>query len=194
MRFLATVLLTSTCFAGCGGKDASVPKEALRCEGEACQDSCADYFGAQDCAPTTWCKPTGSEGLCVAPECGSSVAAICIGDAQCISVAEGMGACVVPCTYGFVSNTYRDDCTDTEIDLACQPVGVADQAVCLPVGTLEAGQPGCDIVTAACIKGSVCVDIVCRTLCRENQEDLCPVGESCLPVSPASDVFICKAP
>ncbi len=174
-------------------------EEGLRCENQVCQGGCTTYYQTDTCIDDQWCKPLpGGEAACAATECGPQTSATCVGADSCIMLSARTGVCLEPCDYGFIGDDYQDTCLDSGgVNRACQAVGAGMSAVCLLAGAGDApvvGEPGCNLVTNPCVEGAVCVDVVCRKLCRTSQAAPCPIGEQCLPLAAGSTLYTCRVP
>ncbi len=166
----------------------------LVCYQGACHDGCKDYYRTTDCMPGTWCRPIAgaSRGECVGSECSGN--SVCVDGASCVEVAAGLSACLFTCDYGFVGDVYQDTCADDLGDLACHPVGEASAAACLVAGGPTGPGPGdaCNPIDNPCQSGSICVDVVCRKLCRTSQASPCRSGEACAPMAVGSTFYFCQ--
>lgn len=173
-------------------------EDKLVCADFVCTRGCAHFFRIDECETGKWCKPRKAwdKGECAASECDPLAAEFCSDDITCVGLAETIGACVPSCQYGFAGETYSDSCTDDNLPLACQPLGFDLDPVCLPTGGEGApgvGQAGCDPIVSPCQEGSICLDVVCRKLCRGGQVDPCAAGESCVALGQRTDVYYCRA-
>ena len=181
----------------------------LTCYGFVCVPGCSDVYHQDDCAEGLWCKPTDHTfvrdqegrrsmlGVCVESECTPPDASTCAETEVCAHVGAGLGACVNGCSYGFVSEGYRDTCENQDgLAHSCHPLGLNQTPACLPSGDptgLQAGQAGCDSIQYPCAPENVCVQVVCRQLCHIGQTNPCGPAESCIPLADREDVSYCKA-
>lgn len=182
--------------------------EGLICRDFVCRQGCFDLYFIDDCTDQTWCKPLVdatistadgefAAGECSPSECDPSQTQTCADGTTCVSVAADVGACLPYCSYSFTGGAYSDGCNDVDgVDHACQPLGLTQVPVCLPVGTESAPAvdlPGCDIVRQPCAAGAICVAVVCRSLCAASQRDPCERGQRCIALGERTDVAYCRA-
>ncbi|MBI3178984.1 MAG: hypothetical protein HYZ27_04945 [Deltaproteobacteria bacterium] len=170
-------------------------QEGLTCVDFACVPGCPHVYRVDDCEQGMWCKPgAGGVGQCSLSECDPGITEFCTTSEVCVAFAAETGGCLPYCEYGYASSTYRDGCTDDAgTDRACQPLGLNQAPVCLPSGDMQVGEAGCDAVEKPCDAGFICVDVVCRRLCADNQREPCGVGEDCVAHAGRTDVSYCLA-
>jgi hypothetical protein len=174
----------------------------LACHNFICKYGCSRMFTVDDCPEGQWCKPIdGSDplvGRCGESECDPGLDLRCPDDSACVAFGEAVGGCLPYCEYGYATDTYQDSCVDPfGVDLSCQPVGLDSVPICLPSGDPDSGpavgEPGCSGVYRPCGTEAVCIDAVCRQLCRPGQTSPCGPGETCVPHAGRSDLFTCQA-
>jgi hypothetical protein len=115
-----------------------------------------------------------------------------------VAFAAYTGGCLPYCEYGFSSAKFQDNCLDPSGETrSCQPLGSNLAPVCLPAGDPEgpkAGDPGCHAVHNPCQPGTICLDVVCRTLCFPQEPGICAPGEVCIRLGERTDIAYCRAP
>lgn len=185
-----TCLLERQCGAG------------LACHNFICKPGCGEMYTLDDCPEGQWCKPVPDAdppvGECSPSECDPSAVELCTDGSACVGFSASVGGCLPYCEYGFASATYLDNCTDTFFDdLSCQPLGIDAVPICLPSGDPNSGptigDAGCHGVKNPCSVDAICIDVVCRRLCRPGQTEPCAVGESCTAHAGRADLFYCRA-
>jgi len=183
--------------------------DGLICYGSVCILGCRDIYHQDDCPAQHWCDPVAHRfvedstgyrtyiGLCEPSECSPSDPTECDDPSQCLQISSDVGACVPKCNYTFLDASYTDDCVDQDdIPHSCQVVGEVPTSTCLPSGTtrsLSVGEVQCDTINRPCQLGQVCVNVVCRQLCEQNQGPSCGTGESCVPLEGQGELRYCKA-
>ena len=191
----------------CTSEDQCGP--GLTCYGFVCVPGCSDVYHRDDCADGLWCKPVDHTfvrdsdgrrsmlGVCVESECSATDLQACAETQVCATIEDGLGACVQGCSYGFVSEGYRDTCEAQDgLAHSCHPLGLNKVPACLPSGDVTgptAGQPGCDSIQYPCASENICVQVVCRRLCHVGQTNPCESTETCVDLADREDVSYCKA-
>lgn len=171
-----------------------------------CTPGCTDVYYTSDCPEDYFCKPTTHNyasnefgersllGECAESECSSD--GECAEGESCIELGLNVGACVKTCTYGFNGDTYEDTCVRQDgLPHDCHPLGVNQESVCLPAGANDGpstGEAGCDSIRRPCAPGNICVNLVCRALCRDNQLAPCPDGYSCTGINNDASLEVCR--
>lgn len=208
---------SQTCFQDACTDDYSILSglpcdQSRQCEGGNtcfeffCTPGCTDVYYTSDCPEDYFCKPTSHSyasnedgersllGECAPSECSSDTD--CATDESCVELGLNLGACVKSCSYGFNGNTYEDTCERRDGLLHdCHPLGVNQESVCLPAGSSDGpttGEAGCDSIRRPCAPGNICVNLVCRALCRDNQLAPCPDGYSCTGVNNDASLEVCR--
>lgn len=174
---------------------------ALSCRNFVCAPGCSRVYTIDDCGNGLWCKPQSEippyGGECSASECDPQTNLPCLAGQVCVAFAPGVGSCMDYCDYGFVGSSFVDNCVDLPgADRSCESVGIDYVPVCLPKAPASGptiGYAGCDGIANPCMPGAVCVDVVCRKLCRQGQANSCSPGEACISVQQRDDLFYCRA-
>ncbi len=171
-----------------------------------CTPGCTDVYYTSDCPTDYFCKPTSHTyssddngirsllGECAESECSSD--AECSASERCVELNATIGACVPDCSYGFNGDSYEDTCERRDgLPHDCHPLGAQLESVCLPAGSpsgLTTGQAGCDSIRHPCAPGNICVNLVCRELCRDNQRAPCSDGYSCTGINNDASLEVCR--
>lgn len=187
----------ATCLNGACVDDGSVPEgqpcnqqrqcaTQTTCIDGTCQPGCVDLYTTGGCAAQSFCSQVWGEiGECVASQCTPGTLGGCVEDGVCVAMSLAVGACIRGCEYGFVGSAFTDSCDPDEgLHESCQPVGFARTAACMAAGSDNGptvGEVGCDPFVNPCQIGGICVDLVCRKLCRAGVAGICAAGEACVP-------------